>query len=337
MAAKGEEIFAKDALNIKQMKKMDKTEIDSTIEINLQNLVDYYYTSIYHKEERPFRTKLIDLVLSKKYFIKPIMRIYKDNPEIIPEGLPLMMVDCVEQSRRIINEKIEAEKASNKPKEEIESTVKALEDYFITTSNEVMDVLKDICEKNIKRLKKLGMKKEYAVLFAPHILSAEYVTSKNMFRFVNDLTKAIYKLVAVSQKEVDGENVTVLGIDLTNKKVLAKFLELNTKSMDLGTYGEFIKQILLEKRDKNIDQLSQAQLAVYSAITNYALRVLDDKDIFNNKSRQEILKSYGIQLQRDEKRGRNAKRRVVFSELDSDMFPRITKALDKITSKENDD
>ena len=47
----------------------------------------------------------------------------------------------------------------------------------------------------------------------------------------------------------------------------------------------------------------------------------------------EIIKSYGIQIQRDIKRGRDAKRRVVFSELDPDMYPKICKAFNALKEK----
>ena len=82
--SRGDEIFNKEALALKQLRKMDKGELDSTIEINLQSLVDYYYNDIHHKDEREYREQLMNLVVDKKYFLKPVLRIYKDNDDVIP-------------------------------------------------------------------------------------------------------------------------------------------------------------------------------------------------------------------------------------------------------------
>lgn len=334
--AKGEEIFGRDALAIKTLRKLDKGELDSTIEINLIPLVEYYYDYIHHKEEREYRTKLIDLVLNKKLFLKPISRIYRDNEESIPEGLAFIIWDSLKQAGFSVQEAIAQVKASNLPAEEIKAKIEAIEANFNEAKVAAVEVLDTLTAKTVKKLKKLGMKKDFAFMLAPALFSEEYVTPKNMFRFIHAMTTNIYDVVAAASIKTEDGVVNGLGVDLSSKKAIGKLLEIVTKSMDLGTYGEFIKQLLLEKRDNKFDALTQQQLAVYAAITNYALGVLEDKNIFSNKSRQEILKSYGIQVSRDIKRGRDARRRVVFTELEEDSYPRIVKALRKITSKKED-
>ena len=64
--AKGEELFAKETLGLKGLKKLDKGELNSTIELNLQELVDFFYEDFHRKEEKEYRSKFTDLVLSKK-------------------------------------------------------------------------------------------------------------------------------------------------------------------------------------------------------------------------------------------------------------------------------
>lgn len=333
--AKGEEIFSKEALSIKALKKMDKDELVSTIEINLEALVDYYYSEIHHKEERAYRKTLVDLVINKKLFLKPLMRILKDNPEEVPSGLAFIIYDSLNIAQQSLKETMDAETASNKPKEEIDANIGELVKYFNDVRNDVHEVLIMLSAKNFKKLKKLGMKKIYAAQLAPALIDSNYMTNKNLFRFVRLFTKEIYHVVSLATLvNQDQSLVNDLGIDLTNKKTMNSFMNIITKNMDLGTFGEFIKQLLLEKRDKDFDGMTQPQLAVYSAITTWCLNSLEDKEIFGNKSRQEIIKSYGIQIQRDIKRGRDAKRRVVFSELDADMYPRIVKALKAVTAKE---
>ena len=79
---RGEEIFAKDCLSIKSLKKMDKGELISTLEINLSSLVEYYYEDFHHKEEHNFRPFVIDLVMSKKLFLKPVLLCLIDPQEL---------------------------------------------------------------------------------------------------------------------------------------------------------------------------------------------------------------------------------------------------------------
>lgn len=334
MTAKGEELFAKDALSLKALKKMDKSEVQSTLEINLVNLVDYYYGDLHHKEERGYRDQLIDLVTSSKLFLKPLSKIIKYNGDDVPSGLAFMLYDIKQLAYQKLMEQIRSEKESDKPKEEIEANVKALQDYFAGIESEMIVVMAELSKKNFKRLKKLGFKKEFALYLAPAMLDTEYVDSRNMFRFVRLFTNAVYSVVkAATVTDQSGNNLNTLGISLTNEKEMRKFMALVTKGMDLGTLGEFLKQLLLEKRDKSFDSMTQTQLAVYSSITTWVLNTLDDKEVFNNKSRMEIIKSYGVQIQRDIKRGRDAKRRVVFSELDPDMYPKICKAFNALKEK----
>ena len=110
---RGEEIFAKDCLSIKSLKKMDKGELISTLEINLSSLVEYYYEDFHHKEEHNFRPFVIDLVMSKKLFLKPVLKIVKESEDVVPEGLAFLVWDCLNQARHMINNKITPEYCSN--------------------------------------------------------------------------------------------------------------------------------------------------------------------------------------------------------------------------------
>ena len=334
--SRGEEIFAKDCLAMKALKKMDKSELLSTIEINLANLVDYYYGQIHHKDERDYRDSLIDLVLNKKLFLKPVAKIYKQEKSNVPSGLAFMLYDCLEQAKHKIYEGIEKEKESDKSKEEKEKAIESFNELLQDIQSNVAELMVELTEKSVKKLKKLGVKKSYGLMLAPMLLDAEYVTSKNLFRFVRIFVHGVYDVVAMATiKDQDGNYVNDLGISLSNSKDMKKFMSIIIKDMDAGTLGEFIKQILLEKRDRNFDNMTQSQLAVYSSITNWALNMLEDKELFGNKSRIEIIRSYGIQVLRDQKRGRDSKRRINFSELDPDMYPRIMKAFKTIEEKGN--
>ena len=334
--AKGEELFAKDALGFKSLKKMDKDELISTIEINLQELVDYYYDEFHKKEEREYRNRFTDLVMSKKYFLKPLARIIKHADDGVPEGLAFMLFDTVSRAGKTAADKVREINDSDMSADDKAAAIKEAQALFDEVKQDVAEVIGMLTKKSVKKLKKIGFKEGYAMMLAPALFNSQYVSAKNVFRFVRVLTNTMYmtyiKSLAVDE---DDRKVTTAGADLANPKVISAVMSIITKDMNLGDYAEFIKQLLLEKRDKAFDNIGDG-LPVYNAITAWCLAVLEDKKIFNKSTRKNLIESFGEQRARDEKRGRDAKRRIVFSELDPDMYPNIVKAFNKVIKPEED-
>ena len=334
--AKGEELFAKDALGFKSLKKMDKDELISTIEINLQELVDYYYDEFHKKEEREYRNRFTDLVMSKKYFLKPLARIIKHADDGVPEGLAFMLFDTVSRAGKTAADKVREINDSDMSAEDKAAAIKEAQALFDEVKQDVAEVIGMLTKKSVKKLKKIGFKEGYAMMLAPALFNSQYVSAKNVFRFIRVLTNTMYmtyiKSLAVDE---DDRKVTTAGADLANPKVISAVMSIITKDMNLGDYAEFIKQLLLEKRDKAFDNIGDG-LPVYNAITAWCLAVLEDKKIFNKSTRKNLIESFGEQRARDEKRGRDAKRRIVFSELDPDMYPNIVKAFNKVIKPEED-
>ena len=334
--AKGEELFAKDALGFKSLKKMDKDELISTIEINLQELVDYYYDEFHKKEEREYRNRFTDLVMSKKYFLKPLARIIKHADDGVPEGLAFMLFDTVSRAGKTAADKVREINESDMSADDKAAAIKEAQALFDEVKQDVAEVIGMLTKKSVKKLKKIGFKDGYAMMLAPALFNSQYVSAKNVFRFIRVLTNTMYmtyiKSLAVDE---DDRKVTTAGADLANPKVISAVMSIITKDMNLGDYAEFIKQLLLEKRDKAFDNIGDG-LPVYNAITAWCLAVLEDKKIFNKSTRKNLIESFGEQRARDEKRGRDAKRRIVFSELDPDMYPNIVKAFNKVIKPEED-
>ncbi len=334
--AKGEELFAKDVLGFKSLKKMDKDELISTIEINLQELVDYYYDEFHKKEEREYRNRFTDLVMSKKYFLKPLAKIIKHADDGVPEGLSFMLFDTVSRAGKTTADKIREIKESDTPADDKARAITEAQALFDDVKQDVAEVIGMLTKKSVKKLKKIGFKEGYAMMLAPALFNSQYVSAKNVFRFIRVLTNTMYmtyiKSLAVDE---DDRKVTTAGADLANPKVISAVMSIITKDMNLGDYAEFIKQLLLEKRDKAFDNIGDG-LPVYNAITAWCLAVLEDKKIFNKSTRKNLIESFGEQRARDEKRGRDAKRRIVFSELDPDMYPNIVKAFNKVVKPDED-
>ena len=334
--AKGEELFAKDALSIKSLKKMDKEELISTIEINLQELTDYYYDEFHKKEEREYRNRFSDLVLSKKYFLKPLIKIIKHTEDGVPEGLAFMLFDTASRAGRTVTERTKEINESDMSAEDKANAIKEVQSLFDEVKQDVADVIAMLTKKSVKKLKKIGFKEGYAMMLAPALFNSQYVSAKNVFRFIRVLTGTMYMTYVKSLAlDEDDHKVTTAGADLANPKVISAVMSIITKDMNLGDYAEFIKQLLLEKRDKAFDGIGDG-LPVYNAITAWCLAVLEDKKIFNKATRKNLIESFGEQRARDEKRGRDAKRRIVFSELDPDMYPNIVKAFNKVVKPEED-
>lgn len=334
--AKGEELFAKETLGLKGLKKLDKGELNSTIELNLQELVDFFYEDFHRKEEKEYRPKFTDLVLSKKYFLKPLAKIIKNSDEETPEGLPFMLYDTITSATRFIGNKIREVEESNISDEDKKTAIDTMKADLDESKEAIYDIIIALSKKPIKKLKKLGFKESYATMIAPVMFSSQYVSARNMFRFTRTFTNALYNTyIASLAKNADDEVVTTAGADLGNAKVIAAIMKILTKDMNLGDYAEFVKQILLEKRDKGFDAIEKA-LPVYNAITAWALAVLDDKALFNKATRKNVIESFGKQRAMDEKHGRDAKRRVVFGELDPDMYPNIVKAFNRVVGKDKD-
>ena len=335
--AKGEELFSRECLGIKALKKMDNDELISTIEINLQELVDYYYDDFHKKEEREYRPLFSDLVLSKKYFLKPLKRIIKTSDEGVPDGVAFMLYDTVTTAANIVAGKLKEINESDMAAPDKSAASSEVNTVFSKTKEDVAEVISMLTKKTVKKLKKIGFKEAYAVNLAPALFSSQYVGAKNMWRFIRILTNAMYNTYTKSLAlDEDDHKVTTAGADLANPKVISGVMAIITKDMSLGDYAEFIKQLLLEKRDKAFDNIGDA-LPVYAAITAWCLAVLEDKKIFNKSTRKNVIESFGKQRSRDEQHGRDAKRRVVFSELDPDMYPNIVKAFNKVVKPESDD
>jgi len=322
----GKELFDRDNLGEKGLKKLDKAELVGTIEMNLQPLCEYFYDEIHHKEEREYRQTFTELVLNKKLFLKPVFRVATETPESIPEGLAFVLYDTLKRGKQQVDAAIASEKATDKPEDEKLDSEKRLNAVYLDVEAAIYKIFAEICEKNIKKLKKIGFKKPFALAIAPLILSPDYVTPKNLFRFVPTVTSALYAIYESSVEVLDDRVITHAGADLKDPKVIGQVFGLMMKKMDENTAAEFIKQILLEKRDKNFDSLTKNQINVYGAITNWALKIMESKEIFGNKQRRAIIKGFGEQRIRDDRRQRDARRRVAFNELDPDMYPRICKA-----------
>ena len=328
--SKGEELFAKEALSMKSLKKLDKDELMSTIEINLQELVDYYYEDFNQKEEREWRRKFMDLILSKKYFLKPLAKIIKESDEEVPDGLAFILYDMISCAAKTVQIKTNDINGSNISQEDKDNAIREMKEELDESREAISDIIYTLNKKTIKKLKKMGFKESYAMLLAPALFNSQYVSVKNLYRFTRTMTNAFYNTyIASLAKNEDDQVVTVAGADLANPKVISQVMSLVTKDMNLGDYAEMIKQILLEKRDKGFDAIKKA-MPVYNAITAWCLATLEDKKIFNKATRKALIKSFGDARVRDSKRGTDAKRRVEFSELDPDMYPNIAKAFDRV-------
>ena len=337
----GEELFGKEYLGIKHLKKLTKGELVSELEVNLQELTNYYFGDQYRKDVNDSRSKnskinvadaLKNLVTCNKLFLKPVAKIYKESSEYIPDGLPFIILDGLNMVKWDVRNALNNLKNSNLPKQEIVDKENAYQTELAERTNDVMDCLAVICKKTVKKLTKIGVNEEYAVALAPILVPGTVLTPQNIRRFVNNITNTICDVYRSSLVTEDATKVSDMGVNLADPKVLNKVIEIMTKDMDTGTFAAFIENIMLQKVRGDMDK---DIIPIYSAITTYALSALEDKDVFSKKNREKIIRNIGDRRRRDAKNNNDGKRRVSFDGLHEDAYPHIVKSFRKITSNKD--
>ena len=325
----GEELFkGEDSLNVKVLKKLEKDDIQAAIELNLQNLNDYYYQEFYKKSERKWQDNMLALVLSKKYFLKPLTKIIKANNIDIPAGFAYMLENMRRISLYAFMNAIKTENESNKPDAEKAENIQEMKEAYNEKGAELTEVIMLLNQKTIKKLKDIGFSGHFASMIAPALFPASEMNRYNVNRFVNILTSTLYEVYKVS---LDEDSHTTAGADLSSTKVINKVMNLITKNMSIEDYAMFISTICLEKQDKKFDALNIEQMKVYAAISSYALGVLEDKDTFSKKMRSNIIREcLKVRTIESKREGGDIPRRVTFTKLDENLYPRLVKAVKKL-------
>lgn len=339
---RGDELFSKDCLNAKTLRKMDKEDLYSTYLCTLQTLQEYFYEDLYQKDEKSFRTKFNDLILNKGDFLRPIYKMLKkgmfDGTEL-PLGLAFIIDNQLKLGKRNMDNQIAELRNSNLSKEDIAAKIGEMNEEYDKIYECAQNVLDILCKRTVKKLKKMGMNGDAARLLAPTIPEGQYLDGRNFFFIAHELCEALYGVYMLSLSATAGVGkikTSNLGVDLTNPESIKDIFNLFLKDADTRVMKNVVEQLLLDKKPRNFNTWSKEKVAVYNAITVYALETMESKKVFDNDDREEIIKDIMRRRENDAKNNRDAERRVIFSELAKDMvetYPRIANAWNKYRNK----
>ena len=350
-------------LKLKSLKKMGKKELLDTVGINLYPMVSWYFNDSFRGENRKFEPAILDLLYAKKLFLKPITKIIDDKKrrDDIPEGLSVMLYDYLEKMYSRMEEKLQSNQADYAPSDETKEAYKAAMEEWKELRAMVEDITKLSAKKTIKKLIKLGMKEEYAIMIAPHIVPKEFLNKHNVRKYLFRLNQALYKVQKLSiDTNKDDEYVVRTGVNLAQSdlKVIESIYQLALDGADRETVINGLVGVSLEEKSRALDTFTQPQLALYNKISQFVLSVLEGEIIFapnikwDKLSKKELKKTkkeysfdkkdfkaffnaYRVERTKDAKRNRDGARRIQFDSLNTEEYATTVKYYNKYLKEQS--
>lgn len=335
---KGEELFGKEGLAYpKALRKMDKEDLYSTYLCILQPIQEYFYEDLYNGDERPYRTKFNDLILNKGDFLRPIFKMLKKGmfeEGELPYGLAFIINNQLQAGKNAMDNQIAELQKAQLTKEVIAEKVDAMKEEYEKIYEIAQNILDILCKKTVKKLKKMGMKDEYARMLAPSLPEKYVLDGRNFFFMEWGIVEALIGIFQMSLVKGDEKTmVSNLGVDLTNPKVIGDIFNLFLKDADTKVMANVVEQLILERRPYNLNTWGKEKLAVYNAISVFTLQTFESKKIFDNNDRRDIIKNVARRRAIDAKKQRDKARRIVISDVDPEVYPRIAAAWKKFENK----
>lgn len=164
--------------------------------------------------------------------------------------------------------------------------------------------------------KKVGIDEDIARDILVVVPGEEYIEDKFVGIYVGRVCRKLYTLV----KDTNETN-----IELSPKQIKKMFKFLFKKEL---IYDAAI-QILLEKKDA-VKNFNESQLAIWNALTDFALKTLDD---LKKDELREKIKRYCVRRARDEN---DSARRIVLSQIDEEEYPTLSKVVNKMKEKDEE-
>ena len=369
MSINGNELFGKDVPGnlskqaLKKAKKKGSKTLEKLIESNLPLLVEFYFTSYFKGNQRQkFEKHLLQVVGNDAYFIQPLKRLLKKannkkkKADIeIPEGLHVILMDTIDDVRAMYRRKLKdmtGGNASMSP--DTQSSIDDLREMtqeLIDSTNEVCGL---IVKKKAKKLEKLGMNEAFAIELAKTYIPEEIINSQNVRRYMYRTNIALYNIQRLGvQKNEDAEDdedrwVQNVGLNLADPEVIKKVYEILYKGISRKVMISGLVGIMLERRGNMFENFTKPQLWCYEAITRLVLDLLEGNDTINfsgeklgkkdkkkaaisKKELRAFMKMYSEEKAKDARNNRDSARRISFSSLAEDVYPRILKAFSGYT------
>ena len=367
MSINGNELFGKDIpgnlskQSLKKAKKKGSKALEKLIESNLPLLVEFYFTSYFKGNQRQkFEKHLLQVVGNDAYFIQPLKRLLKKANKKkadveIPEGLHVILMDTIDDVRAMYRRKLKDMTGGNASmSDDTKSSIEDLRDMtqeLIDSTNEVCGL---IVKKKAKKLAKLGMNEDYAVELAKTYIPEEISNLQNIRRYMYRTNLALYNIqrigVTKNENAEDDEDrwVQNVGLNLADPDVIKKIYEILYAGLSRKVMVSALVGIMLERRGNAFENFTHPQLWCYKAITNLVLDLLEGNEVINfsgeklskkdkkkaaisKKELRAFMKMYSEEKARDARNNRDSARRISFSNLADDAYPKILKAFNGYT------
>lgn len=353
----GDDLFGKYTegnLNKKGLQRAKKKELVDIIESNLPFMVESYFGT-FQKKERKYLNNVYELVGSEKYFMDPLMKLLsggkkKKKKDVdldnIPKGLHVILLDSIDRVKQKYNERISRFAGQNRTKE-TEEYLAEIKELAEAQAEQLGDIINILIKKDVKKLKKLGIKEQYATRIARCFVPAKYLNKHNVGRYLHRLNRTLvdvqrYCMVKSDEVDEDG-NTTYMndaGINLANDDNIMDLYEIFFSKVDRSVYLVGLTSVLLETRSRVVDNFNKPQRDMYNAISRVVCDLLEGESVLNitgdklskkelknevisKKELRKIMKMYSSHRAEDYRKGYDAPRRIVLSNLSEDSYPKL--------------
>ena len=335
-----------------------KKKIEKVIVANLPFLVEFYFDKYQKPDTRAkMERTLLQLLGSQEYFVEPLKRVVnklakKKELDELPEGLVTLLMDNLDDVRAMYRKQIAKmdsnshSKASDVTSSRIE-TIKELSQRLI---QETTEICQKINQKFAKKLvKEIGIERKYADELACCYVPAEYMTPRNIRRYAYRLNLTLYAIQGNGVKnnpapDTEGKWVNTCGVNLSDPEVIRRIYEMFFTGISRKAYIAMLVGIMLERRGERINHFTEPQRWLYNDINKLILDVLEGntylnlegkkvskkkaKKIFtiNKKELKAFMKLYSDEKARDSMRNNDSPRRISFTSLSEEEYPKLHKA-----------
>jgi hypothetical protein len=341
---------------LKKAKKKGKGKLVDIIADNLNDLVEFYFGEFTkHDVRQRYEKVLLKLLGSNPYFIKPLGKLIKkakkkDSDIEIPKGLHVLLMDNLDEVRILYqkekNKLKNAAGGENAMSEDIRNrinTIDALSEVLIATTTDICDKL---IAKQVKKIEKIGLDEDSATVLARTWVPAKYLTPRNVRRYMFRTNSALYRIQFAGMIKTDDDDhyQNHIGVNLSDPDIIKEIYEFMLAGVSHKVLMSALVGIMLERRGMAFERFTKPQLALYNTITALILDILEGNEIINvtgekvkgKKAKKELeiskkdlknfMREYSDERARDSMKGRDGHRRISFSNLAEDSYPKVLKA-----------
>ncbi len=300
-------------LSKKNVKRMEKEDLDDVVVGSLDVFVDFILRQGRNKRFESQRNQIVK-VLSNPKIAKSIKRIVKQADEFQYDGLnpniPIVLYEVIKETAPVAISSTDAEGVDGETQEQDLQFADEKDSEVYST---YMKLIKKFLKKKIKEIEnKTELDKDYIMDLLVVLPTVEGMSSQHIRTRLNRVLRVMY----VNEPITDSDKIKDVLLGIIGKE--------NKEEMILG--------ILLEHRNHRAN-FSEEQLKVWNAVTNTALYQLEK---MKKKKIRSIIEEY-VKIRRRQEKDRYSARRIQFSSISPEEFPKIADVIESLKEKKNNE